>query len=130
MMSEPIPYPELRDEPVREFNEIDASLTYSYANYLNWLFEDRVELIKGEIFKMSPAASRIHQEISRNIFIKVGNFLQGQQCKVYSAPFYVRFPKGSKEDKDVFTVLQPDICVVCDKSKLDYRGCIGAPDYN
>jgi len=127
-MSEPIPYPELHDEPVRQFNDIDASLTYSYANYLNWLFEERVELIKGKIFKMSPAASRVHQEISRNIFIKIGNFLKGRHCKVYSAPFDVRFPKESKADKDVFTVLQPDICVICDKSKLDYRGCIGAPD--
>ena len=48
--------------------------------------------------------------------------------KVYPAPFDVRFPKESKADKDVYTVLQPDICVICDKSKLDARGCIGAPD--
>jgi len=73
-MSEPIPYPGLHDEPVYEFTDIDASLTYSYANYLNWLFEDRVELIKGKIFKMSPVASRVHQEISRNIFIKLAIF--------------------------------------------------------
>ncbi|NTD99820.1 Uma2 family endonuclease [Agrobacterium tumefaciens] len=118
----------MHDEPVREFNDIDASLTYSYANYLNWLFQDRVELIKGKIFKMSPAPSRVHQEISRNIITPIANFLKSQSCKVYSAPFDVRFPKESKEDKDVFTVLQPDICVVCDKSKLDDRGCIGAPD--
>jgi Uma2 family endonuclease len=127
-MKEPVPYPDLSHEPVREFYDIDASLTYSYANYLNWLFEDRVELIKGKIFKMSPAPSRMHQEISRNIFLKVGVFLQDQLCKVYSAPFDVRFPKESKADRDVYTVLQPDICVVCDKSKLDDRGCIGAPD--
>ncbi|KQR71429.1 Uma2 family endonuclease [Pedobacter sp. Leaf176] len=127
-MSEPISYPELHDEPVYEFNEIDASLTYSYANYLNWLFEDRVELIKGKIFKMSPAASRVHQEVSRNIFNPLVNFLKKQNCKVYSAPFDVRFPKESKADAAIFTVLQPDICVICDKSKLDYRGCIGAPD--
>ncbi|RYD72249.1 MAG: Uma2 family endonuclease [Sphingobacteriales bacterium] len=127
-MSEPIPYPELHDEPVRQFSDIDASQTYSYANYLNWLFEERVELIKGKIFKMSPAASRVHQEISRNIFNPLVNFLKKENCKVYSAPFDVRLPNGSKEDKDVFTVLQPDICVICDKSKLDYRGCIGAPD--
>jgi len=127
-MKEPVPYPDLSNEPVREFNDIDASLTYSYANYLNWLFEDRVELIKGKIFKMSPAPSRMHQEISRNIFLKVGIFLQDRLCKVYSAPFDVRFPKESKADRDVYTVLQPDICVICDKSKLDDRGCIGAPD--
>ncbi|PWS28290.1 restriction endonuclease [Pedobacter yonginense] len=128
-MSEPVPYPNnLHDEPVHQFNDIDASLTYSYANYLNWLFEDRVELIKGKIFKMSPAPSRMHQEISRNIFRSVANFLNRKVCKVYSAPFDVRFPKRSKDDRDVFTVLQPDICVICDKSKLDDRGCIGAPD--
>jgi Uma2 family endonuclease len=128
-MSKPVPYPILNDdEPVKQFNEIDASLTYSYANYLNWLFPERVELIKGKIFKMSPAPSRVHQEVAGSIFLKLGNFLNSKPCKVYSAPFDVRFPKESKADKDVFTVLQPDICVICDKSKLDARGCIGAPD--
>ncbi|QXU40020.1 Uma2 family endonuclease [Pedobacter sp. D749] len=128
-MSEPVPYPVLNDdEPVRQFNELDASLTYSYSNYLNWLFPERVELIKGKIFKMSPAPSRVHQEVAGNIFLKIGNFLEGKPCKVYPAPFDVRFPKESKADKDVYTVLQPDICVICDKSKLDARGCIGAPD--
>lgn len=124
----PIPYPDLHSEPVRSFNDIDASLTYSYANYLNWLFDERVELIKGKIFKMSPACSRVHQEIAGHIFLKLGVFLSGKSCKVYSAPFDVRFPKGSKDDQDVFTVLQPDICIICDKNKLDDRGCIGAPD--
>jgi Uma2 family endonuclease len=128
-MSKPIPYPVLNDdEPVRQFNELDASLTYSYSNYLNWLFPERVELIKGKIFKMSPAPSRVHQEVAGSIFLNLGVFLKNKPCKVYSAPFDVRFPKESKADKDVFTVLQPDICVICDKSKLDARGCIGAPD--
>lgn len=127
-MSEPIPYPQLSDEPVWEFNDIDASLTYSYANYLNWLFEDRVELIKGKIFKMSPAPSRVHQEIVGHVFRKIGNFLEKKPCKVYVAPFDVRFPKESDNDNDVYTVLQPDICVICDKNKIDSRGCIGAPD--
>jgi len=47
---------------------------------------------------------------------------------VYIAPFDVRLPRKSKNDKDITTVLQPDLCVICDPSKLDVRGCIGAPD--
>jgi len=128
-MSKPVPYPILSDdEPVRQFNELDASLTYSYSNYLNWLFPERVELIKGKIFKMSPAPSSIHQEVIGNIFLKLGNFLHKQHCKVFISPFDVRFPKESKNDQDVYTVLQPDICVICDRNKIDARGCIGAPD--
>jgi len=128
-MSEPVPYPVLNDdEPVRQFNELDASLTYSYSNYLNWLFPERVELIKGKIFKMSPAPSSVHQGVIGNIFLKLGNFLEKQPCKVYLSPFDVRFPKESHHDKAIFTVLQPDICVICDRNKIDARGCIGAPD--
>lgn len=121
-------YPELTDEKVYTFNEIDESLTYSYAHYLNWLFDERVELIKGKIFKMSPAPSRVHQEVFGAIFTALHNFLKNKPCKVYGAPFDVRFPKKSKADAAVFTVLQPDICVVCDLNKLDDKGCIGAPD--
>ncbi len=121
-------YPDLTDAKIHCFQDVDESLTYSYAHYLNWLFEERVELIKGKIFKMSPAPSRVHQEVSGEIFVAFYNFLKNKPCKVYGAPFDVRFPKESKADKDVFTVLQPDICVVCDLSKLDDKGCIGTPD--
>ncbi|RZJ80158.1 MAG: Uma2 family endonuclease [Flavobacterium sp.] len=122
------PYPDLTETKVYSFNDVDESMTYSYAHYLNWLFDERVELIKGKIFKMSPAPSRVHQKISFSISLAIGNFLKKRSCEVYVAPFDVRFPKSSKADQDVFTVLQPDICVVCDLNKLDDRGCIGAPD--
>ncbi len=112
---------------VLAFEDIDLSLTYSYANYLNWFFDDRVELIKGRVFKMSGPA-RMHQQVSIHISSLFFNFLLGKPCKVYSAPFDVRFYKGSKADKDIYTVLQPDICVICDLNKLDDKGCIGAPD--
>ncbi len=120
-------YP-LPDEKIYSVNELDETLTYSYAHYLNWLFDERLELIKGKIYKMSPAPSRVHQKVLTNLFIPIGNFLKGKACDVYVAPFDVRFPKGSKADKDIYTVLQPDLCVICDKNKLDDRGCIGAPD--
>lgn len=127
-MSKQVKYQNHEDGKVLEFNDVDLSLTYSYSNYLNWLFDDRVELIKGKVFKMSPAPSRLHQEISRNLFLPIASFLKDQPCKAYTAPFDVRFPQGSKADDAIYTVLQPDICVICDQSKLDDKGCIGAPD--
>ena len=117
-----------QEEKIYSLDDIDASLTYSYASYLNWLFDDRVELINGKLFRMSPAPSPIHQEISGNIFSAFHGYLKGKSCKVYHAPFDVRFPKESKADKNIYTVLQPDISVICNPVKIDKRGCIGAPD--
>jgi Uma2 family endonuclease len=108
--------------------ELDLDKTYSYADYFSWKFTERVELIKGKIFRMSPAPNRFHQKLTGYIHICIGNFLEGKSCEVYTAPFDVRLPRKSTTDKEIFTVLQPDVCVICDLSKLDYRGCIGAPD--
>jgi Uma2 family endonuclease len=95
---------------------------------MKWTFDERLELIKGKIFKMSPAPTRNHQKVSQEIFVKLFNFLKPNPCEVYIAPFDVRLPRKSKADKDITTVVQPDICVICDPSKLDDRGCIGPPD--
>jgi len=127
-MKTPKPYAGLTDEKVYSVDDIDASLTYTYAHYLNWLFDDRVELIKGKVFRMSPAPSRFHQKVSVRISASLFNYLKNRSCEVYTAPFDVRFPNGIFEDKDIYTFLQPDLCVICDSSKLDDRGCIGAPD--
>ncbi|TDK42771.1 Uma2 family endonuclease [Algoriphagus formosus] len=111
-------------------NEPEAEYQlYSYADYLTWQFDEVVELIKGKVFKKAATApKRIHQRISGELFLQIGNFLKSQKCQVYSAPFDVRFPKKSKEDSQIFDVVQPDICVICDLDKLDDRGCLGAPD--
>lgn len=102
---------------------------YSYADYLEWQMDEMVELIKGRVFRSAAAAPRrIHQEISGRVFSKLFNFLEHKGCKVYQAPFDVRLPMKSNKHQDIDTVVQPDICVICDKNKLDERGCIGAPD--
>jgi len=110
-----------------QLSDLDLSKTYSYADYLQWKFEERIELIKGRIFKMSPAPSSKHQEISAEIARVLGNYLKGNPCKIYPAPFDVRLTRKSKMNEDVITVVQPDICVICDRSKIDERGCLGAP---
>lgn len=109
-------------------DDLDFSKTYTYADYLMWRFEERLELIKGKIFKMSPAPSRTHQIVSGNLYRGLSNFLWEKPCEVYSAPFDVRLIRKQKGNQDIKTVVQPDICIICDLSKLDDKGCIGAPD--
>lgn len=105
-----------------------ADVRYTYADYLQWDDDERWELIDGVAYNMSPAPSRKHQEISQNLSREIGTYLKGKSCKVYAAPFDVRLPLKGEEDKKTGNVVQPDIVVVCDSSKLDDRGCIGAPD--
>ena len=110
------------------FADLDLNKSYSYADYFSWKFEERVELIKGKIFKMIPAPDRFHQKLAGFVYRQLGNFLEDKPCEVYTAPFDVRIPRKSKEDMQIITVMQPDVCVICDPAKLDKRGCIGAPD--
>ncbi|MDF7819406.1 Uma2 family endonuclease [Runella sp. MFBS21] len=114
---------------ITSLDQLDLSKQYTYADYLKWRFQERVELIRGRIFKMSPAPARKHQAISRYITSQMVKYFENRPCEWYYAPFDVRLPrKASKADKQVYTVVQPDICVICDKTKLDKRGCVGAPD--
>ena len=98
---------------------------YTYADYSKWDDDARYELIDGVSYLMSPAPSRTHQELLTNIFGQLYNFLKDKPCKVYPAPFDVRLNAAGDDDD---TVVQPDIVVICDKSKLDDKGCNGAPD--
>ncbi len=111
-----------------EVHEPDFSQSYTYADYLRWTIEERFELIKGKVFRMSPAPGVRHQEISQRVNYRLYGFLHDQACKVFTAPFDVRLPRKGKRDQDIITVVQPDLCVICDPAKLDDRGCIGAPD--
>jgi len=112
-------------------DDLDLKKHYTYADYLKWTFDETVELIRGKVFRMSPGPNRCHQEISVNLSGMIWNFLKGKTCKVYTAPFDVRLPlpPDKRKEEDIDTVVQPDICVVCDESKLDQRGCIGPPDW-
>ncbi|WP_421870963.1 Uma2 family endonuclease [Marinoscillum sp.] len=118
-----------KEPKIDDISVLEPEATYSYADYLRWSFEERVELIKGKLFRMSSAPRRSHQGISSAIARELLYFLKGKSCKVYYAPFDVRFPENSEDpNAHTYTVVQPDICVVCDHSKLDDAGCKGAPD--
>ncbi len=102
---------------------------FSYADYCKWTDDECWELIDGVEYDMSPAPSRIHQKLSGELFVRIYDVLKDRQCEVYAAPFDVRLPDYAEaSDEEIFTVVQPDIVVVCDASKLDERGCMGAPD--
>lgn len=114
---------------ITSLQQLDFNRRYTYADYLLWQFQERVELLKGRLLPMAAPNVR-HQEVSTNLQGILWLFLQKKPCKLFSAPFDVRLPlptskvKGGKID----TVVQPDLCVICDLKKLDTQGCVGAPD--
>ena len=101
---------------------------YTFADVLTWDESDRIEIINGEAWMMAPP-TREHQEISGELFGQLRDYLKGKQCRVYAAPFGVRlFEEDGDSPEDVDTMVEPDLSVICDSSKLDKYGCKGAPD--
>ncbi|GLU56662.1 Uma2 family endonuclease [Dyadobacter frigoris] len=114
---------------ITSLDQLDPNATYSYADYLKWRIDERIELIKGKIFKMSPAPATRHQLHVGEIYRRLSNHLYRNSCKVFISPFDVRLTPLKKSDSSkIYTVVQPDICVVCNPAKIDSKGCIGAPD--
>jgi Uma2 family endonuclease len=103
---------------------VNVNSRYTYKDYRKWDDGERWELIEGLPYMLSPAPSPIHQGISREIAGQLYNFLKGGPCKLFTAPFDVRL----NADKADNTVVQPDLLVICDSSKIDDKGCSGAPD--
>lgn len=113
---------------ITELSQLDFNKQYTYKDYLSWQLKERVELIKGYIFRIAAAPIRDHQKISGKIFRAFSTFLDNKNCEVYYAPFDVRFYDTEDPDKSISNVVEPDISVICDEEKLDERGCLGAPD--
>lgn len=106
----------------------NAQERFSYGDYLHWPEGERWELIDGAAYDMTPAPAPKHQKLLTDLLTQIYLFLKGHECDVYPAPFDVRLPESDEADEDIFTVVQPDLSVVCDRKKLDDRGCRGAPD--
>ena len=109
--------------------ELAPDERFCYKHYRTWPEGERWELIEGQAWSMSPAPLRRHQGLSGYLFLEIGTFLKGKPCKVYDAPFDVLLPESNEADDDVDTVVQPDIVVYCDRTKLTVAGARGAPDW-
>jgi Uma2 family endonuclease len=101
---------------------------YTFEDYLTWNDGKRWEIIDGVAYLMSPMPTLEHQEISGNLFLKIRGYLQGKKCQVFHPPFDVRLSQQDENSKKASSTVQPDITVICDRNKLDSKGCKGAPD--
>lgn len=107
----------------------DPEAQYTIQDYMTWRFEEMVELIRGRIFRMSPAPTSGHQLVSGALFSALYQFLNSKNCLVFHAPFDVYLPVKNLKSGKPDTVVQPDISVICDRSKISMRGCEGSPDW-
>ena len=101
---------------------------YTYRRYVE--MEDdgkRYEIIDGVPYMMA-APSVQHQRISGTLYEKFRNFLLGKPCEVFYSPLDVRLAIYGEIGDEVINVVQPDLMVFCDSSKLDEKGAIAAPD--
>ncbi len=117
---------------ITQLSQLDPTASYSYADYLTWQLNEAVELIKGKISVMAPAPNVKHQRISWQLSGLLFNYFTDNNCRAFSAPFDVRLYDRAKSllaSQEINTVVQPDLCVVCDQAKLDEQGCNGAPDW-
>ncbi|MDP3177476.1 MAG: Uma2 family endonuclease [Spirochaetaceae bacterium] len=101
---------------------------FTYRHYRTWPDSERWELIHGHAWAMSPAPRTRHQDLAADLITQLRVFLRGKPCKAFAAPFDVLLPAGGEADDEVDTVVQPDVVVFCDRSKITEAGARGAPD--
>lgn len=115
---------------ITSLSDLDPHGTYSYADYLSWQFTELVELLRGKIMRRVSAPTDQHQAVVGELYRLISNHLHRQACQVRVAPYDVRLLRRgtNPDDAAIRTVVQPDVCVICDSTKIDRRGCLGAPD--
>jgi len=106
----------------------DGYQRFTYRDYRSWPEDERRELIEGVAWDMNPSPSTSHQQILMALFNIIYNFLREKSCQVFIAPLDVRFPEDNEPDGEIESVVQPDLFIVCDRTKMDDHGCKGAPD--
>lgn len=83
----------------------------------------RAELIDGEMYDMT-SPDTVHQRLVMKLSFALTDYFnrKGGSCEVFPAPFAVYLNRDNRN------YVEPDISVICDKDKLDKRGCHGAPE--
>ena len=115
---------------ITQLSQLDPDGSYTYADYLTWKFNEFVELIRGKVLRPMAAPTARHQRVSRRLCYGIEGFVRKGPCEMFDAPFDVRLTRSTGNgDAQIKTVVQPDIFVVCDRNKIDERGCLGAPDW-
>jgi len=109
-----------------DISQSDFNQLYTYEEYYSWKFPERIELIDGVPYHLFPTPRTIHQYKSGLLFYKWYGFFEGKSCEVFAAPIDVYFSNSNGEKTN--TVVQPDICIVCDAAKIEEKGINGAPD--
>ncbi len=112
------------EEPSGDYGKI-----YTYADYIHFEFEEMVEIIRGKLFRMSPAPWTKHQTVVGNLHRDIANFLKKQKCRVFISPYDVILPVNNLKRDKATTVVQPDIVVVCNSEIIEEAGCFGVPDF-
>ncbi len=103
---------------------------HTYRDYCAWSEDVRYEVVDGHAYLMAPAPSVDHATVAGEIFRQAGNALEGKRCRVFAAPVDVLLPTPEQRaDDDVDTVVQPDVFVVCDATKIGAQRIRGAPDW-
>ena len=101
---------------------------YTYGDYKSWDDDLRWELIDGGAFCMSPGPGTAHQSLLVRLVAELVNYFKGKECRVFAAPFDVMLPNGDEPEDEIDTVVQPDVMIICERSKIQHNGIKGAPD--
>jgi Uma2 family endonuclease len=112
-------------------NKKPAAARFTYADYRTWPESERWELVHGEAWNMSPAPGWGHQKLAIIIAREMSSFLKDKPCQPFIAPVDVFLPNPGQDSTNldaIDTVVQPDLGVVCDSSRITPRGVMGAPD--
>jgi len=104
----------------------NQKIKYTYANYVTWPEGERWEIIDGLAY-MQAAPSWQHQSVSGELYRQLSNYFINKPCRVFSAPFDLCLAEYNQTDDEIDTVVQPDVVVVCDESKLRKTGYFGVP---